>query len=73
MPRWYNHLGYHFYDRNGVKRHSGITMDAGRREAEHQQRWPGGRLVVATQLLTEKNAREWEAKQTLTVTPPRRR
>jgi hypothetical protein len=69
MPTyWY---GYHYYVA-GVKRHTGITTDPRRREAEHQQRWPGGNLVVVTGSTTEAAARAWEAAQTKTITPERR-
>jgi hypothetical protein len=64
---WY---GYHYYQ-NGTKKHTGITTDTSRRQDEHRQRWPGGTLQVATSPMTEAAARDWEAKQTKTVTPPR--
>jgi hypothetical protein len=63
--------GYHFYQR-GTKKHSGITTEPRRRETEHQQRWPGGELKVATEAMTETQARAWEAKQTKTITPERK-
>lgn len=68
MANWY---GYHYYQ-NGVKKHSGITTDAPRRQTEHQQRWPGGSLQVVTGPMTEVQARTWEAQQTKTITPERR-
>ena len=68
MANWY---GYHYNDRNG-KRHSGITTDPKRRQSEHQDRWPGGKLEIAIGPTTEAKAREWEAKQTKTITPERR-
>ena len=68
MANWY---GYHYVTSTG-KKHSGITTDPNRRQAEHQQRWPGGRLVLATNALTEAQARAWEAQQTKTITPERR-
>jgi len=64
------YYGYHYYVGND-KKHSGITTDAERRQTEHQQRWPGGRLVVATGPMTEPQARAWEAQQTKTITPER--
>ena len=64
-------FGYHFYQ-YGQKKHSGITEDPPRREREHQQRWPGGRLEIVIGPTTEANARAWEAEQTKTITPPRR-
>jgi hypothetical protein len=68
MATWY---GYHYYV-GSDKKHSGITTDPQRRQTEHQQRWPGGRLVIATQGLIEAQARTWEAQQTKTVTPEQR-
>jgi hypothetical protein len=69
MAVWY--YGYHFYV--GLeKKHSGITTDPQRRQMEHRQRWPGGRLHVATGPMTEAQARYWESLQTKTITPPRR-
>jgi hypothetical protein len=69
MPTYY--YGYHYYTSAG-KRHSGITTDPNRRQTEHQQRWPGGRLQVVIGPTTETAARAWEALQTKTVTPERR-
>jgi hypothetical protein len=68
MANWY---GYHYYVA-GVKRHSGITTDPARRQTEHQQRWPGGRLALIIGPTTEAVARLWEAQQTKTITPERR-
>jgi hypothetical protein len=65
---WY---GYHYYLGN-TKKHSGITTDPRRREIEHQQRWPGGKLQVVFRPATEAQARAWEAQQTKTITPERR-
>ena len=67
-----DYYGYHYYGADGVKKHSGITNDPPRREAEHQQRWPRGRLVIVIGPVTEAVARAWEASQTKTITPPRR-
>lgn len=53
--------------------HRGITNDPQRREVEHQQRWPGGKLTVVTRLMTEAQARVWEAGQKKTITPQRGR
>jgi hypothetical protein len=55
-----------------LDKHSGITTEAERRETEHQQRWPGGKLRIATGPMTEAQARAWEAAQTKTITPERR-
>ncbi len=68
MASWY---GYHYYTSTG-KKHSGITTDPVRRQADHQQRWPGGRLQVVIGPTTEAQARAWEALQTKTITPERR-
>ena len=65
---WY---GYHYNDATG-KRHSGITTDPQRRQTEHQQRWPNGRLTVVIGPTTEAAARAWEALQTKTITPQRK-
>jgi len=65
---WY---GYHYYVGN-VKKHSGITSDPQRRQAEHQTRWPGGKMVLIIGPVTEAVARAWEAQQTKTITPERR-
>lgn len=65
-----NYYGYHFYVGND-KKHSGITIDPQRRQTEHQQRWPGGKMQVVIGPVTESQARAWEALQTKTVTPQR--
>jgi hypothetical protein len=52
--------------------HSGITNDPDRRENEHQQRWPSGRLKVVTGPMTEDGARQWEATKQKTITPARK-
>jgi predicted GIY-YIG superfamily endonuclease len=62
---------YHYYVGN-VKKHSGITTDPQRRQTEHQQRWPGGKLYPVMGPVTEAAARAWEALQTKTITPERR-
>ena len=51
-------------------RHSGITTDLERREAEHKRRWPGGHIVQVGVATTEAAAREWEKTKQKTVTPP---
>ena len=53
--------------------HSGITKDLERREQEHQQRWPSGRIEQVGRATTEKAAREWEETKHKTVTPRRKR
>ena len=55
-----------------VVKHRGITRDPQRRELEHRQRWPGGKLHVLHGPITEARARAWEMAQALTVTPERR-
>ncbi len=65
-----SYYGYHFYVGND-KKHSGITTDPQRRQSEHQQRWPGGRMYLALGPVTEAQARAWEALQTKTITPQR--
>ena len=40
--------------------HSGITKDLGRREIEHQQKWPKGHIVQVGNKTTEEAAMEWE-------------
>jgi len=62
--------GYHYYTSTG-KKHSGITNDPDRRQAEHRNRWPSGWLEIVTGPLTEAQARAWEKQQTKTVTPER--
>lgn len=52
--------------------HSGITNDLKRREQEHKQRWPGGRIVQVGQATTEQAAREWEKTKQKAITPERK-
>lgn len=40
--------------------HGGITNDLERREAEHQQDWPGGHIKKVGIKTTEDAARKWE-------------
>jgi hypothetical protein len=65
------YYGYHYCVGNN-KKHSGITNDLQRRETEHQERWPGGRLIVAIGPISEARAMAWEVNQSKTITPPRR-
>ncbi len=51
--------------------HSGITTDLRRREGEHRQRWPSGRIVQVGNATTEEAAREWETTKQKTITPRR--
>ena len=50
---------YRFWYRGKVV-HKGITNDLERREAEHQQRWPGGRIKQVGYRTTRSAARRWE-------------
>lgn len=43
--------------------HGGITEDLERREQEHQQKWPNGRIVQAGRRTTLDAALEWERKK----------
>lgn len=51
--------------------HSGITNDLDRRENEHQQRWPDGRIVPVGRATTTERARRWERTKHRTITPRR--
>jgi predicted GIY-YIG superfamily endonuclease len=53
--------------------HSGITNNLERREREHQQHWPNGRLVKVGRATTEEAARKWEASKQKTITPTRKK
>lgn len=53
-------------------RHSGITTDLDRREQEHQQRWPSGRIVQVGRSVTKASALDWEQSKQKTITPPRK-
>ena len=66
-----SYFGYHYFV-GSDKKHSGITNDPPRRETEHQQRWPGGKLYIIIGPVTEAQAKAWEANQTKTITPSRR-
>jgi len=50
---------YHF-KRNGKIVHRGITNDLERREAEHQVRYPGGRIKQIGNKTTRGGALKWE-------------
>ena len=43
--------------------HAGITNDLERREAEHQEKWPGGHIKKVGIKTTEDAARKWEKKK----------
>ena len=52
---------YKYQYRQGRKIvHGGITEDLERREQEHQQKWPGGRISKVGRRTTEDAARKWE-------------
>lgn len=50
---------YDFKIGNKIK-HSGITKDLDRREAELEAKWPKGHIVPVGRRTTEEAAREWE-------------
>lgn len=55
------HDTYKYQFRDGRKIvHGGITNDLERREAEHQQRWTGGKISQVGRRTTEDAARKWE-------------
>lgn len=43
--------------------HKGITNDLERREREHRQKWPGGRIAQVGNRTTRSAARQWEEDQ----------
>ena len=53
--------------------HSGITKDLEKREMEHRQRWPKGRIVKVGAAKTEEAARAWEETKQKTITPTRKK
>ena len=50
---------YHYYWRGKVA-HRGITDDLGRREQEHQEKWPGGHITPVGNKTTRDAALNWE-------------
>ena len=54
---------YHFKKGNKIV-HTGITNNPKRREAEHQEKVTGGRLVKQGPKVTRKSAEKWEREQT---------
>ena len=40
--------------------HGGITGDLGRREKEHQQKWPKSHITKVGRVTTEEAAHKWE-------------
>ena len=67
MP-WYKYD----YKVGGVIKHSGISTDLPRREKEHQQRWPGGKIEQVGNATTEAVARQWEQGKKKAITPERK-
>ena len=53
---------YQFKDGNKIL-HGGITTNLGRREKEHQQKWPYGHIKQVGRRTTEEAARNWEKKK----------
>jgi predicted GIY-YIG superfamily endonuclease len=53
--------------------HSGITNDLERREQEHKQRWPKGRIVKVGRVTTEEAARRWEERRRKALSPRRKK
>lgn len=53
------HYKYHYKKGNKIL-HGGITEDLDRREQEHQQKWPGGKIKQVGRKTTEEAARDWE-------------
>lgn len=50
---------YHFKIGNKVI-YRGVTIDLGRREAEHRQRWPDGEIHKVGKRTTRSGALAWE-------------
>ena len=46
--------------KDGRIKHSGVTVDPERREAEHQRKYGGVNLRQVGHRVTEESAREWE-------------
>ena len=52
---------YKYYVKKGDKIvHRGITNDLNRREAEHQERFPGTKLIPEGRRVTREAALKWE-------------
>ena len=54
-----NTFKYDFKLGNIIK-HSGITKNLERREAQHQLKWPKGHIVEVGRKTTEEAAKKWE-------------
>ena len=52
---------YHFKVGNKIV-HRGVTNDLDRREGEHRERWPHGKLAQVGRRTTRPAALEWERK-----------
>ncbi len=53
------HFKYHFKVGNKIL-HGGITKDIDRREKEHKQNSPDGRIIQVGRRTTEEAARKWK-------------
>ena len=62
MAKHRNMYKYNFKVGNKIV-HRGITDDLERREQEHQQKWPKGRISQVGHRTTEEAARKWEEEQ----------
>ena len=62
---------YDYKVRNKIV-HSGITNNLERRESEHKQRWPNGRIVKVGVAKTREGALAWEKTKQKTITPKRK-
>ena len=65
-----NTTRYHYKKGNKIS-HTGITKDPDRREAEHQNANPGGRLVKQGPKVTPASAEKWEQNQAKRGKPTR--
>ena len=55
---------YKYHLKSGKKVvHYGITYDLGRREAQHQKRFPGSHIIQIGQPTTRESAMVWEHKE----------
>jgi predicted GIY-YIG superfamily endonuclease len=50
---------YHFKVGKKIK-YRGVTSDIERRELEHKQRWPDGKIVRIGQKISRQSALEWK-------------
>jgi len=59
MKKPRNTFKYQFKKGNTIL-HGGITNDLGRREKEHQRKWPEGHIKQVGRKTTEEGGRKWE-------------